>query len=301
MPLRITDAISADHFITQVRASQQRIAVAQEQIATGKRINRPSDDPLGAGAVVRLRTTQTALEQYKRNAEVAHDSLLAADNAIEGYEQTLDRVRAVLTQGASSLTGQNAREAIAIEIDSLRAQILTVANQKHGEQFLFGGTRQEVPPYDSNGAPAAAPSTEQLLQFEPGGTLIATGLVGEDIFSDSSGPIFDLLEDVAAALRGTGNAATDQTTLLTGLDRLTGFADQSSIARTKIGVGIERAQATIEQLGLRSLALQESMERTEGADFVESAIELTESQKAFEALLQTKAVTGRRSLLDLLG
>ncbi len=301
MPLRVTDSLSANQYISQVRSSQAQIARAQEQIASGKRINRPSDDPRGAGAVIRMRTDQASLDKFKRNTEIASDMLQTADSAIELYERTLDRARSILTQGASSTTNPSGRNVIAQEVESLRAQMLTLANQTNGDQYLFGGTRQEVPPYDANGVPAAQPSSEQLLQFEPGGTLVATGLVAEDIFSDATGPLFELLDNVAAALRGTGDAAADQNTLLTGLDRLTGFTDQATIARTKIGVGLTRAQSTIEQLDIRYLGLEQSIEQTESADFAESAIQLTQSSQAFQALIQARAATTRTSLLDLLG
>ncbi|MDQ3820435.1 MAG: hypothetical protein M3362_22525, partial [Acidobacteriota bacterium] len=107
--------------------------------------------------------------------------------------------------------------------------------------------------------------------------------------------------DVAAALRGTGNAAADKATITAGLDRLVEFADLASSARTNIGVGVNRADAAEERLSAASIAYEASAERIEGTDFVASALALTNSQNALNATLQAAANTGRRSLIDYLG
>jgi flagellar hook-associated protein 3 FlgL len=301
MPFRVTDASASARLIAQITASRQRIAQAQEQVASGKRINRPSDDPQGAAAVVRVRTTQASLKQFEHNADVAHDLLLAGDSALEAYEQTLDRARALLTRGTSDFMDPNGRRAIADELDSLHAQILMLANQRYGDQYLFGGTRQEVAPYDTNGVLASLPATQQLIQIDPDGAPLAVGITAETAFADANGDVFAELKKAATALRGTGDAAADRAALLQGIDRLAALSNQAQLAHAKVGVGLERAAAVTEQLGERSLALEETADRTEGADFAEVALALSESQRALEAILQTKAVTNGRSLMDLLG
>ncbi|MEJ7713942.1 MAG: hypothetical protein WKF84_29875 [Pyrinomonadaceae bacterium] len=64
---------------------RNRIATAQQQIASGKRINRPSDNPQGAAAVISLRTTQAEIDQMKRNAGTAGDTLLATDVDVDAW------------------------------------------------------------------------------------------------------------------------------------------------------------------------------------------------------------------------
>lgn len=301
MPLRFTDASSSAYFLTQIASSRQRLATAQEQISSGKRINRPSDDPIGAGVVIRTRTAQAEVEQFQRNTGSARDSLLAADDALDSYELTLDRVRSLLTAGGSDNSTQEAKNSLASELDSLRSQMLSIAGRKNGDQFLFGGTRQDAPPYDNTGAPAATPTTAQLLQIDPNSPPLATGVTADSVFEDATGTIFAALTDAAAALRGTGDAVADRATVLGTLDRLKGFGDQALNARTQIGTNLQRTEAVGDQLTQRALGLEATLTRVEGADFVESAVQLTEAQRALEAILQTKASTGRTSLIDLLG
>ncbi|HKX33341.1 MAG TPA: flagellin [Blastocatellia bacterium] len=301
MPFRITDSSSAARTAAQISAARQRGLTAQEQISTGKRINRPSDDPAGAEVVIRIRTAQTAAAQLAGNADTALNTLQITDGSLESYETLLDRARALLTNGASDSTDAATRRTTAIEIDSIRTSALALANQRYGDQYIFGGTRQDVPPYDSNGVAAATPTTQQSLQIDAGGETLAFGVTAENVFRDANGDIFQALSDAATALRGTGNAAADRTTILNGITRLGELADQSRVARTQIGSGIDRLQNASDTLKQRSLSFEESAQRVEGSDFVEAAINLTESQRVLEAILQTQAASNRRSLIDLLG
>ena len=301
MTFRVTDGSSNARLIAQITAGRQRIAAAQERISTGKRVNRPSDDPVAAGVIVRLRTTEAALAQFERNVGVAEETLLAGDNALDAYESILTRARTLLTQGGSDNTDAEGRNAIAAEIEHLRTQTLALANQKVGDRYLFGGTRQDVSPYDSNGVPAATPTTQQVLQLDPDGLPAATGVTAETVFADATGTVFTELENAATALRGTGDPVADRTAILASLDRLTVLAEQARSSRALIGNGLERVEYVNEQLTQRSLVLARTAERVEEADFVEAALDLTSSQQALEAILQTRAATNGRTLLDLLG
>src|SRR5438552_15679656 len=163
MPFRVTDGVVNARLTAQIATATQRLSQAQEQIASGKRINRPSDDPTGSEVVLRLRTSQTVVDQFRRNAGAAKDTLSTADGTLDIYQQTLDRARTLLAQGASDSTDATAKRTIAAEIDGLRQQMLALANSRHDELYLFGGTRQNVPPFDAAGVPAATAASPQLV------------------------------------------------------------------------------------------------------------------------------------------
>ncbi len=301
MPFRVTNASTSARLTSQIATSRQRLAVAQERVASGKRINRPSDDPAGAGAVIRLRTSQTELDQFTRNAGSANDALLVSDNTLNSYQQVLDRARALLTQGSADPAIPEARHAIAIEFDSLVEQIRTLANTRQGDQYVFGGTRTKAPPYDANNVPATTVAAPTTLQIEPDGTPIATGVTAETAFADTAGTVLETLKSVAAALHGTGNAAADQATLVGAATRLGTFSDLSNQARARIGEGLNHVTEVSDRLKQTLLSLEGSAQRIESADLAEAAVQLTESNTALEAILQSASKLGRTTLLDLLG
>lgn len=302
MPLRATNASMNASIAKYTGMQRQRMSVAQEQLTSGKRINRPSDDPVGAGAVLRIRTSQAQIGQFRRSAAEVKDRAFVTDSALDSHERLIEHARTTLAQGASSLTSSTSREALADQIDSLRTQMLSIANMRSRDQYVFGGTRQDAPPFDPTSAsPAITASSVQLAQIEPEASPITVGATAETVFSDASGTIFQTLTNVAAALRGTGDEAADKTTIMAGLDRLQTFADLAGKARVQAGVQINSAEGADERLNQNSLLYEASAERIEGADFVSAALELTNAQTALDATLQASSNIGRRSLIDFLG
>ena len=301
MSFRVTDAASNARLTRQITTARQRVSNAQEQLASGKRINRPSDDPVGADTIIRLRTTQAQLEGFTNNAAAGKETLLLGDDALNQYQEVLDRARALLTRAASDPTVIEAREPIAIELDGITARLQQLVNTQSGDYFVFGGTRIAAPPFDPSGVLNTTATTEVTLQVEPEGTLVATGVAAESFVSDATGSILDALKAASAATRGTGNATADRTTIQTTLDRLNDFSALSNAARTQIGERLNHLDEVTERLSQYNLSVEQTAQRIETIDIAEAALQLTETNHALDAILQSSAKFGRRSLLDFLG
>lgn len=305
MPVRITNNGANAQLSAQVARGRIRVAVAQEQIASGKRINRPSDDPSGAGAVLRIRTSQAAVSQFQNVTATVKDRLSVADSALDSYQTALDRARALLTKGASD-TGQTAaaRAALAEELDGIRKHMISVANTRSGDEYVFGGTRQNGPPFDpATGAapPAASSAAQRFVQLEPGTQAVAVGVTAEGVFSDAAGTVMQTLADASAALRGTGDPVADHAALTAALDRLSHFDDLAQAGRVKVGVGLQATQTAADRLSQSFLAYEGEADRVESADFVAAALDLKNAQQALDATMQAGAYAGKRTLIDFLG
>ncbi len=301
MNFRVSDTSSTSNSISRINAQRSLLSVLQERISTGKRINRASDDPAGAEVVLRLRTSQAEIQQFARNAQAATHKLTAADDSLNGYGNLLDRVRTLVAQGLSGTTTQDSRIALATEIESLRSRILAVANSRSDDEYLFGGTRQNAPPYDPvTAAPAVTPTQSQYIQIEPGANALAVGVTANAIFEDSTSSIFTDLEATVTALRGTGDTLADRATLLNANLRLGVYSGLVNNARAIVGANSNSAEITAETLNNNFLSLDERASALELADFAETAIALTDAQRALEASLQV-AARGKKSLFDYLG
>ncbi len=301
MTFRVTDSNTNSSFTKRINAQRSQIGILQERLATGKRINRPSDDPNGAEAVINIRTSQKEIEQFQRSASAANQKLTAADDTLGSYENTLERIKTLVSQGLNATTTQTAKNAIAVELEALRERVLSTANSKNNGEFLFGGSRQNIPPFDpATAAPAATPATAQYVQIEPGANAIFVGVTAETVFGDATSDIFSDLTNAITALRGTGNESADRTTLQNTFSRLSVYSDLAGVARAKIGANQNIADLSQERLSNDFLSLDTRANDIEGADFAETAIDLSETTNALEATLQVVA-TGRRSLFDFLG
>jgi flagellar hook-associated protein 3 FlgL len=301
MVFRVTDTASSARQTRQIATARERISLAQEQLASGKRINRPSDDPIGADTVIRLRTTQAELQKFVNNAASVKESLQVGDDVLNQYQEVLDRARALLTRAATDPVVSEARGPIALELDGVTTRLQQLLNTKSGDAYVFGGTRVAASPFDSNGVLNATATTEATVQVEPEGTLVATGVTAESFVSDATGTILDALKAASAAIRGTGNATADRTTIRTTMDRLNDFSTLSNDARTKLGERINHLDEITDRLKQYNLSVEETAQRIENIDLAEAAVKLTETNTALDAILQASARFGRRSLLDFLG
>ncbi len=300
MAFRIPDSIAQRNFLNNAGTQQFRISRLQEQIVSGKRINRASDDPGGTEAIISLRTSQSEIDQFGRNADTASRKLTAADDTLSGYRNVLDRIRTLFAQGISDTTTDEARGFIAVEIEALRTSILRIANTEQNGEFIFGGTRQDTPPFDGTGTLSATPATFQFVQIEPGSDAIAVGVTADTIFTDTTANIFDDLNDAAAALRGTGNPVADRTALQTAIDRVDVYTDLATVAHSFVGVNTEITEIVQDRLVDTNISYSAQLSAIEDTDFVEAVFELSEARQSLEAIYQI-AGTSRRSLLDFIG
>ena len=301
MNFRVSDSTSTSNFSSRINSQRSRLATLQEQLTSGKRINRPSDDPAGTELVLNLRTSQTEIKQFQRSNEAANQKLGAADDALNTYENVLERVRVLVTQGLSDTSTQAARNALATEIDALRSRILTTANTANNGEYLFGGTRQNEAPFDATTAvPSANPTSAQYIQIEPGSNAIAVGVTADTVFSDATSSVFTDLTNAVAALRGTGDPVADRATLVATSSRLVIYSDQVNNARAIIGANVNVSEAASDSLASNFLSLDERAGNIEGVDFAETALGVADAERSLEATLQL-AARGRRSLFDYLG
>ena len=127
--------------LDSILEAQARLTKIQEQVATGKRIQTPSDDPGAAAEIIRLRSELNQVAAYQRNADQATNSLLFEESAIAGAESVLQRVRELAVRGANdALLSAEDREIIASEIDGLRDSLLSIANTRNADgEYIFAG------------------------------------------------------------------------------------------------------------------------------------------------------------------
>ena len=301
MNLRIVDSTSNSSVKARINMQRGRISVLNERIATGKRINRPSDDPGGTQKVLNLRTSQVEIEQFKANAHAASQKLTFADDALSGYETVMERIRTLVAQGMSGTGTPTTQASIAAEVESLRGRVLNIANTKNGNEYVFGGTRQIEPPFNPiTSAPPEKIATPQYVQIEPGTNAIAVGVVGETIFSDATSNILIDLDAAIAALRGTGDPVVDRATLENTMGRLSIYRDQVTSAHATVGANMNATDLALDNLTMSSLALDERASSIEDADYAETALGLADAQRNLDAILQV-AARGTRSMFDFMG
>lgn len=147
MAVRITQSQFFSVLYANLHTNYAKLASLQNQVSSGKRINQPSDDPLGASVGLSVRNSQADVARYSAAAADAHSRLEQAASLATDANTALSRVRELVVQGLNDTLGPTERRTIATEIEELGKQLLQLANTKTDGRYVFGGTKTSTPPF----------------------------------------------------------------------------------------------------------------------------------------------------------
>jgi flagellar hook-associated protein 3 FlgL len=199
------------------------IALLQEQTSTGSRINRASDDPPTAYRVLGLDTEEKSLENYINNLSEVISILEHSSSVTENITSSLTEARKRVTQIISEVHDEESRERTAEGINDILEQIVSLANTKHMNQYIFGGSDTGSAPYFVERTNGEITRVTYQGSFENRNIEVAPGVetspfyIGDNIFrsDERSDPIF-LGNTGAAAGPGTSSARGDTWLTVTG-------------------------------------------------------------------------------------
>ncbi|MCB1784887.1 MAG: flagellar hook-associated protein FlgL [Gammaproteobacteria bacterium] len=285
--MRISTAQIFQQSVDAMLTQQRQLSETELQVASGKRILRPSDDPSAAVRVLDLNEAEKRIAQYQRNADAAVARLDQEESALTGIEDLLQRVRELAVQGASDSVGAEGRQAIAAEVRELMGSFLRLANSRDANgEYLFAGYQSLTQPFvhDGTGGFTYQGDDGQRMVEIGAGREIATGDPGQ-IFMDFAAAgggttnIGEVLYDLAASLEagnGYPEALTDIDTAFTTLDN----------TRAKIGA---RMNAIDEQRGVNDtfdLAVKDVRSTLEDLDYAEAISRFNQQMTALQASQQ---------------
>lgn len=211
--MRITHDTLRSSFLSTLERAQERLLRLQTQVATGQRVNRPSDDPFAAARIGELNASISRLEQYQANGDVARTRLGLEEQAIASIVDNLQRVRELALQANSDTLGNSERAAIAAEIRERFASILGLANAGDGAgNYLFGGFSETTVPFTATAAGVVynGDAGQRFLQISDN-RFIAVNDSGSELFQripDGNGTF-----TVAADPANTGSGVLGQSTV----------------------------------------------------------------------------------------
>jgi flagellar hook-associated protein 3 FlgL len=149
---RITDNLLNNKADRAIHRARQKMAENQEQSLSGKRINRPSDDPQSTVRILGLRNTEARNEQIQKNMELATSFLTITDGALEELGGVLVRAKELAIQmSSSSNNSSDAQTAVASEVEQLYMQAVQLGNARVGDRYVFGGYAADKAPFDLEG------------------------------------------------------------------------------------------------------------------------------------------------------
>jgi flagellar hook-associated protein 3 FlgL len=291
--VRITNRMLGQNVIRNINRNLEIMSRTQEQMASGKRVNRPSDDPIVVARVLAFKTAIAANEQYKKNMEDARGWLDASERALDMATSTLQRARELAVYGANGTMPEESMKALAEEVDQLIGEMVQIANTSYGGRFLFGGSVTTEAPFDSAGS---YKGNTDALEWEVAPQVVLTvNENGAAVFKQNGNDVFQLLADLRDYLKANDNNAVSDT-----LDRFDRAIDHILDIRAVLGAKSNRLEMATARLDDTQINLTKTMSKLADIDLAETVMNYKNQENVYLASLATGAMVLQPSLIDYL-
>ncbi|MGJ8681959.1 flagellar hook-associated protein FlgL [Paraglaciecola sp.] len=149
--MRISTGQLYDRSVQAVLENQGDLSDIQQQLSSGKKLLRPSDDPVGAAQVIRLTEEIDLIGQYKKNSNLLTNSLEQEETVLKSIDTAMNRARVLMIQSGNGIVGEQDRVAIGIEIGQIRDQIFDLMNSQNAAgEYIFAGFKSASPAFSYN-------------------------------------------------------------------------------------------------------------------------------------------------------
>jgi flagellar hook-associated protein 3 FlgL len=300
--MRITEGIISGRNLADLQRANAAVAKASQQVSTGNRLSRPSDDPQAVQKALNLRGDLAATAQYMDTASASQGWAQATDDALSDINDVLQRAREAVVQGGNGTMSQKDRNDIATQIDQLIGQAKASGNATFDGQYIFAGQKTDTAPYDPDGADTYNGDTGSIVRtIGPGVSVQLNGSMGSVLGNGSDGKALQVLRDIAAHLRG-GTAADTNALRTSDLSAIDASMADVSTARAEAGALSNRLTTAANRLTDLQTSTEKVRSGVEYVDLAEAISQLSSQQAVYQAALQaTGSSLSQRTLMDFLG
>lgn len=301
--MRVTSQSISTQVIENLQQAFRRVAQTQEAVTSGKRINRLSDDPLGAVRVMGLRSFEASLSQYEKNLNSALPALEIADSALGNVLEKLVRAKELALSMANDTNSSEQRLQTSKEVREVFQHLLNIANTQVENRYIFGGFVNGTPPFSegSGAVTYGGDSGEIFIQTSASGAM-PINLAGDKVFQGAGMgggiDLFDILLDLESALQNNDVSGIDG--IRTQIGRFDSAVDQILGFRAEVGARINNAETAKDALAVMKIQTIGQRSEIEDADVLTIYSDFVRFQQAFEAALQSASQVIRPSLIDFL-
>ncbi|NNU91021.1 flagellar hook-associated protein FlgL [Anoxybacillus sp. CHMUD] len=289
--MRVTQMMLANNTLRNVSKSYDKLGTYQQQLATGKKIHRPSEDPVVAMKGMHYRTSLTEIEQFQRNLSEAYTWMENSESALNHTTNVLQRARELVVQAKNGTLGPEDRQAIAREIEQLKKDLVQVANTKVAGKYIFNGTNIEQAPVADGTPPTVTNNNDDFMVEVAKGVKLKINVTPNNVFNQG---LFNTLQQIENELANpTGNLDN----LLSQLD---GHLNDVLAERAELGARVNRLELVEQRLAEQQLIAKRMISDNEDADIEKIITELKSQETVHRAALAVGARIIQPTLVDFL-
>ena len=296
---RITNNMIINNFLANFTRSQKSLNKYMEQLTTGEKFSRISDEPIYAVKAMKLETILQFNEKYIENAEEGINWLNVTDKALDDVVKTLRKLRDSAVRAANGSLTPDDRQKIQQEVLQLKEHLIDVANSRYGNAYIFNGTETKLQPYvnaastDPDDYLANGSVSDGKLTREVGaGIIIDINVTGAEI---GFAQIFADLQAFSNALEDD-----DTETLQTMMGTIDKRIESVLGARAQVGSRQNRLELTVDRFESQEIAYADILNNTKGVDIAETIMKLKNEENVYRIALATGARIIQPTLMDFL-
>lgn len=303
--LRVTSNMMNSQLLLNLNRNARTMNDTQLQLSSGRKINKPSDDPVGITYSLRYRAELSSNEQYTKNVDSSLSWLDYNDTVLGQAGEVVQRLRELTVQASTGSNPQSALDSINEEVAQLKEQLVDISNSKLNGKYIFNGEQYDVKPYDFTKGADGTYDTTKAITTDPGqvqyivgeGVQLPISMTGNDVFGYTSDEdnIFTVINNISSALAsGNITAVSDQ---LANVDtRMEKFLS----ARSEVGAKTNRVELMQERLNDLNTNLTELQAKTEDANYEELIMNSKIQENIYNASLSVGAKIISSSLVDFI-
>lgn len=293
--MRVSNRSIHNRMLQHIQQATTRLNETQERVASGRKLNRPSDDPFATARALHARAKLDNVGQRIRTSDLALTELSVVESSLSSLGEVLTRAQELSVQADSAALSGEARAQIATEVQQLINEALSIANTSYSGRRIFGGHQGGAP--FSPDLPASP--TTVTYNGDAGQVLREIG-DGETVAVNIDGaPLFDGIFTSLIALRD-GLETNDRTAISQASGDVGREIDTVLTARGEVGARMRRVQMSWDRLSEEELALRTTIAGLEEVDLTQEVVELQMRDTAFQAALSATARSLGPSLIDFL-
>jgi flagellar hook-associated protein 3 FlgL len=280
-----------------INTAAGKLAQAREQVATGRRINAPSDDPLAMRQAANEHAAIGTVDAYSRSRDSAAARIAAADNVLSTMTDKLTAAIVAGTSAQGSTTTAASRAAAANHVRGIRESLSADFNTSFNGTYLFSGTVANTPAYALVAGTWTYQGNADTTEVEvERGRIVSVSFNGQAIAQGSdSKDVLTALDDLALAIEAGDSAAMGVE--IDALERAFGRTQQAIGTLGADAAGLDEARTRLAAL---RLAADTRRSQLEDANMAEAITRLSQADTAYQAALAAVSTAERRSLLDYL-
>jgi flagellar hook-associated protein 3 FlgL len=305
--MRISSAYAFETSLANLQRRQSQLSEAQEQLTSGKRVRKPSDDPAAAAAAERALAANARAEAHLSALNASRNAMQLTEGALGDAGDLMQRARELMVSAGNGTYGDSQRQSLAEALRGIRNDLLAVANRSDGAgRYLFGGQGSDVPPLrDAAGGVVYDGSSGQLNAAA--GEVTPLSIDGAGVFLRAPDPanvgstisVFDAMDTAIGELMTPGRPSTDVAqTVATAIDRMAAVQGNFSGWRARAGEALNRADGIESRLSQTKLDAQRDRSAAEDLDMVEAISDFQGKQTGYDAALKTYSMVQRMTLFD---